>query len=332
MRRLIETFTIAAGLVAAAMGAFAAEPTPGRFAVVHGWPQLPEGRALGSATGVDLNGRGEVHVFHRANRVWSDPFPTDPIAQSTIEVFDAESGRHLRSWGANLFVMPHGLSIDAEENVWVTDVALHQVFKFDRSGRLLLTVGERGVPGAEGGRFNRPTDVAVLPDGSFLVSDGYRNTRVARFDREGRFVTQWGAPGQGPGQFDVPHAIKIGPDGRVYVADRENDRVQVFEPDGRFVAQWKDPRIGRPYSLALLADGAVLTDGGHQPKSGPERSGVAIVDHDGKVVERFGRWGNYDGQFQMAHDAAVGPDGALYVVDVQGRRVQKFVRALPSRP
>lgn len=304
----------------------AAAPAPAPdYAVVHGWPQLPEGRALGSAAGVGVTSQGTVLVFHRAYRTWSEPLPTDPIAAPTIAEFDAATGTLLREWGNGLFVMPHGLTVDSQDNVWLTDVALHQVFKFSREGRLLLTLGTRGVPGNDAIHFNRPTDVAVLPDGSFYVSDGYRNTRVVKFTAAGRFDFQWGAPGKGPGQFDTPHAVTLDAEGRVYVADRENDRVQVFTPRGQFIAQWKSAAIGRPYSVAMLGSAfALIADGGEQPDSPPDRSGVSVVSRSGTPLRRLGRWGNYDGQFMMAHDVASDAGGNLYVVDIAGRRVQKF--------
>lgn len=301
----------------------AAAPLP-PYEVVHGWPELPPGRVLGSAAGVGVNARGEVFVFHRAGRVWSEPLPTDAIKAPTIAVFDGRSGRFLREWGAGQVAMPHGLTVDAEGAVWVTDVALHQVFKFSPEGRLLLTLGERGVPGADAGHFNRPTDVAVLPDGSFYVSDGYRNTRVMKFSAEGKFLFQWGKRGKGPGEFNTPHAVAVDAEGQVYVADRENDRVQVFDGQGRFLRQFKGEGIGRPYSVALFAGHVVVADGGEQPRMGPDRSAVAITDREGKLVQRLGRFGNYDGQFRMAHDVATDSDGNLYVVDIAGQRVQKF--------
>lgn len=300
---------------------------PHSFSVVHGWPILPEGRTLGSAAGVGVNSKGEVLVFHRASRVWSEPLPLDAIHAPTVAVFDGKTGRLITEWGAGLFAMPHGLTVDREDNVWLTDVALQQVFKFSPDGRLLMTIGERGVAGADERHFNRPTDIAVLPDGSFYVSDGYRNTRVAKFSATGRFLFQWGKPGTGPGEFNVSHALALDGAGRVYVADRQNDRVQVFDGNGRFITQWKGEGIGRPYSLALFSDGrAVIADGGEQPKTGPDRSGAAVVDLAGKVVQKLGRYGNYDGQFRMAHDVAVDADGNFYVVDIAGQRVQKFTR------
>ena len=308
-------------------GLIAAEPPEDRlsYTVVHGWPQLPEGRTLGSAAGVGVTRQGTILVFHRAYRTWSEPLPLDPITAPTIAEFDIGSGKLLREWGAGLFAMPHGLSVDSQDNVWLTDVALHQVFKFSRAGKLLMTLGERGVPGANKAHFNRPTDVAVLPDGSFYVSDGYRNTRVVKFSADGRFEFQWGEPGKGPGQFDTPHAIALDEDGRVHVADRENDRVQVFDSRGRFIAQWRNPDFGRPYSVAAIDSGhAVVADGGEQPDAPPERSSVSVVSRTGDVVQRIGRWGNQDGQFMMAHDVAVDTARNLYVVDIAGRRVQKF--------
>jgi peptidylamidoglycolate lyase len=297
------------------------------YHVVHGWPQLPPGEALGQATGVDVDSRGNVLVFHRAGRRWSEPMPTTTIGRGTIWVFEKQSGRLVRSWGANLFVMPHGLTVDAHDNVWVTDVGLHQVFKFSAQGELLLKLGTEREAGSDSRRFNRPTDVAVLKDGSFYVSDGYRNTRIIKFAAGGRFEFQWGTKGAGPGEFDLPHGLALDPSDRVYVADRSNARVQVFDAKGRFLAQWRGSELGRPYAIAFQKNGnAFVADGGDQPDAPPDRSGVAIVDPDGKVLERFGRYGNYDGQFQLAHDIAVDQRGAVYVVDAWGERLQKFVR------
>ncbi|GAC1659414.1 MAG: peptidyl-alpha-hydroxyglycine alpha-amidating lyase family protein [Gemmatimonadaceae bacterium] len=300
--------------------------------VVHGWPTLPAGQLLGQATGVGIDSKGAVLVFHRAGRTWTEPFPTEPISTSTVWAFDGKTGRFLRSWGAGMFIMPHGLDVDRNDNVWVTDVGRQQVFKFAADGRVLLTLGERGVAGSDSAHFNFPTDVAVRPDGGFYVSDGYRNTRVLRFDAQGRFLNQWGKPGKGPGEFDLPHGLALDNDGRVYVADRGNSRVQVFDSTGGFVADWHGPLLGRPYGVAVSPDGTIFSvDGGDQPTMPPDRGGVTHLRADGTVLERFGGFGNYDGQFRLAHDVAVAPDGAVYVVDAWGQRVQKFTCRSPRR-
>lgn len=318
--RLILSLSVA--LMAASPSV--AGPASG-YHVVHGWPLLPEGRVLGSAAGVGVNSRGDVLVFHRAGRTWSEPLPLDALKVPAVAVFDGRSGRLLREWGANQFAMPHGLTVDAQDNVWLTDVALQQVFKFSPDGRLLMVLGERGVAGADERHFNRPTDVAVLADGSFYVSDGYRNTRVVKFSADGKFMFQWGRPGTGPGEFATPHAVVVDKSGLVYVADRQNDRVQVFDAQGQFIRQIKSREVGRPYGLALLSQGRlVVADGGEQPQSGPDRSGIAIADVAGRVLQRLGRFGNYDGEFRMAHDVASDGSGNLYVVDIAGQRVQKF--------
>lgn len=170
-----------------------------------------------------------------------------------------------------------------------------------------------------------PTDVAVMPDGSFYVSDGYENSRVVKFSPTGEYQSEWGRKGSGPGEFDLPHAIDIDTAGRVYVADRSNARVQVFDATGNFLAQWRAPELGRPYSIAVLGDRAIVVDGGDQPERGPDRSGATEVDLTGRILARFGRFGNYDGQFRLAHDVAISRDGSVFVVDAWGQRVQKFV-------
>lgn len=302
-----------------------------RYHVVHGWPQLPASDLLGGVSGVAVDSHDHVVVFRRADRAWtSDELSITPINASTVLFFDGADGTLRQAWGAQTFAMPHGLRLDRSDNVWLTDVALHQVFKYSHDGKRLLVLGERGVPGSDAAHFNRPTDVAVLDDGSFYVADGYRNTRVMKFAADGRFLFQWGTPGNGPGQFDTPHSIAVDATGRVHVADRGNARVQVFTPDGQFLAQWRSELLGRPYALALGPDGRwFVADGGDQPDNPPDRSALVVATSAGEVLERIGRWGNYDGQFAIAHDVAVARDGSVYVGDIVGMRVQKFVPGPP---
>jgi peptidylamidoglycolate lyase len=322
---IVRTTVFGLCLVVAGCASTAEEPgAPSAYEVVHGWPQLPEGRILGQATGVDIDSAGSVFVFHRARRAWSEDPALPFISEPTIEVFEGSSGRHLRSWGANLFIMPHGLTIDSEDNVWVTDVLLHQVFKFNSRGELLLTLGQARVAGSDQAHFNLPTDVAVLPDGSFYVSDGYGNARVVKFSASGEYQFEWGTEGSGPGEFSLPHAIDVDTEGRVYVADRSNARIQIFDATGKFLAQWRSAELGRPYSISVAGNRAVVVDGGDQPTEGLDRSGAAEVDLDGQILARFGRFGNYDGQFRLAHDVAIASDGSVFVADAWGQRVQKF--------
>ena len=296
-----------------------------QYHVVHGWPILPDGQALGQATGVGVDSHDNVFVFHRAGRRWSDPFPPDPIKYATIACFDGKTGRQIASWGEDIFIMPHGLTIDNEDNLWLTDVGRHQVFKFDQDGQLLLTLGEQKVPGSDEKHFNLPTDVAVLQDGSFYVSDGYGNTRVVRFSAQGEFLFEWGTPGSAPGEFGLPHGIAVDENERVFVADRSNSRIQIFDSTGIFLAEWKSQELGRPYSMAIGTDNSVyVVDGGDQIF--PFRSKAIKLTAQGDVLTQFGRWGNYDGQFLLAHDIALDSKEAIYVVDAWGQRVQKFVQ------
>jgi peptidylamidoglycolate lyase len=301
----------------------------GEYNVVHGWPILPDGEVLGAVSGVGVDSHGRVFVFHRSGRATSGLGELDltPIMRPTVTVFDGHSGVVVARWGAGLFSMPHGLSIDAHDNVWLTDLGLQQVYKFSPDGHVLLTLGERGVAGNDAGHFNRPTAVAVSADGSFYVSDGYRNTRVLKFAADGHFLFQWGTKGSGPGQFDLPHGVALDATGNVYVADRGNARVQIFDSAGHFSRQWADKQLGRPYAVALDRRGnTYVVDGGDSADAQPGRSAWAVVRADGRPFAKIGRFGNYDGQFEIAHSIAVDAEGSVYVGDVTGGRVQKFVR------
>ncbi|WP_395749527.1 peptidyl-alpha-hydroxyglycine alpha-amidating lyase family protein [Prosthecobacter sp.] len=295
--------------------------------VVPGWPQLPEGHVLGLCAGAGVDAQNRVFVFHRSGRVWSKPFPKEAIAAPTVSVFEGATGRLLSTWGSNRFIMPHGLTVDHAGNLWLTDVGLHQVFKCTPTGEVLLTLGEAGVPGNDAAHFNLPTDVAVLPDGSFYVSDGYQNTRVLKFAHDGSFEFEWGTKGNGPGEFNLPHGIAVDTKGHVIVCDRENERLQVFDAKGVFQQEWKGPQIGKPYGIATAPDGHLFVIDGGSPSLKRELRGKAVeLDSIGQVLDTFGGYGKEAGQFQLGHDIAVGPDGAVYVAEGTGARVQKFVR------
>jgi peptidylamidoglycolate lyase len=299
------------------------------YSVVHGWPVLPDGYVLGQVSGVAVDSHDHVFIFHRAD---SPSFSGQEwhrvIAPATVLCFEGATGNLLASWGVKHFVVPHGLRIDREDNVWLTDVALHQVFKFSHDGKLLMTLGTKGEPGQDGGHFNRPTDIAIAPDGTIYVSDGYGNSRVAKFSGDGKFLLDWGRRGEGPGEFNIPHGIALDSQERVYVADRSNGRIQVFQPDGKFLNEWKSADLGRSWAVTMGPDGYLyVVDGGDLKPAPPDRGRVLKLDLNGNIVDKWSSYGNYDGQIYWGHDIAVGRNGAVYVGDVYfGMRVQKFVR------
>ncbi len=307
---LASYFLLAVLLVGLPAVAVAEDP----YVVVHGWPRLPEGFALGQVSGVGVDSHNHVFVFHRG---------IHPIL-----CFDGASGKLLASWGDGMFGTPHGLKVDQQNNVWVTDVGHHQVFKFSHDGELLMTLGARDVPGLDGKHFNKPTDVAIAPNGDFYVTDGYGNSRVAKFSSTGHLLFDWGSKGKGPGQFDTPHGIALDEQGHVYVCDRGNARVQVFSGDGKFLAEWKSDELGRPWGIAIGPDHyAYVVDGGEGNQTPPDHDHIVKLDLAGHILARWSSFGKYDGQLYWGHDIAVGPDGAVYAGDVYvGMRVQKFVR------
>lgn len=186
---------------------------------------MPAGWKFGRVSAVAVDSAGQVFVFQRGKKA-------DPII-----VFDSK-GTYLRSWGQGMFGNPHGMRVDRNNNVWITDNGDHQVMKFSNDGKLLLTLGAKGKAGTDDKTFNRPTDLAFTPSGDFYVSDGYGNSRVVKFSKEGRYLLAWGKRGTGPGEFNTPHSIAVDSKGQVYVSDRENNRIQLFDPNGKFLRQW----------------------------------------------------------------------------------------------
>lgn len=295
--------------------------------VVPDWPHVPEGHVLGLCAGVGVDAQNRVFVFHRSGRKWSNPFPKEAIQEPTVSVFDGGTGKLLFSWGENRFIMPHGLTVDHEGMLWLTDVGLHQVFRCTPEGKVLLMLGEAGVPGNDRAHFNLPTDVAVLRDGSFYVSDGYKNSRVVKFTSAGKFDFEWGTKGKENGQFNLPHGIAVDVQGHVIVCDRENERLQVFDAKGAFQDVWKSPGIGKAYGIDVSADGHIhIIDGGSASLKRDQRGKAVELDAMGNVIESYGGFGSAPGEFQLGHDIAVGPDGAVYVAEGTGARVQKFAR------
>ena len=173
-----------------------------KYELVKGWPQLPDSFTLGNPTGIGIDTNQNIFIFHRSNRKWPllGPMPKSKINANTISLLDNKSGKILNSWGDSIFIMPHGLTVDNNNNVWVTDVGLHQIFKFSHNGNLLMTLGTPKIAGNDSAHFNRPTDVAVASNGSFYVSDGYGNSRIIKFSPEGKYLFEWGKKGDAEGE------------------------------------------------------------------------------------------------------------------------------------
>jgi peptidylamidoglycolate lyase len=287
---------------------------------------MPDNEMLDEVSAVAVD-RYKVLVLTRGGRKWpdNDRLDTTVIQKPTILVFDRDTGRLVDRLGAGVFALPHSITVDRGGNIWVADVALHQIFKLSAQGRVLLTLGERAVAGEDGQHFNRPSDVAIAHDGSIFVSDGYGNNRVAKFTAAGRFLTTWGSKGARPGEFNLPHAIAIDDRDRVFVNDRGNSRIECFDREGRFLFEWKGPPFVNPQDVKVGPSGRTyVVQSGDEPP--PDEAGVLVLSSDGSVVERVGRFGNYDGQFVDPHWIAIGPDEEIYVADFEGKRVQKFIR------
>lgn len=261
---------------------------PNTYQAIDNWAQLPQGRVFGQAIGMDIDRDGKsVWVFDRCGGKTCTGSTVAPIQK-----FDA-SGKLVTSFGAGMFNFPHGLFVDRDGNVWVSDGKGaggkgHTVIKFSPDGKVLMTLGTPGAAGNDEHHFNAPSDVVVAPSGDIFVADGHggdTNARIVHFTKDGKFVNAWGSKGAGQSEFDTPHGIAMDSAGRLYVADRSNNRVQIFDQSGKFVAEWK--QFGRPSGVFIdKHDTIYVADSQSGEKFNMEfKQGIRIGSvKDGKVT------------------------------------------------
>ena len=276
------------------------------YHVVADWAQLPKGWNFGECSGVSIDKDDNVWVFNRG---------AHPVMQ-----FD-KSGKLLQAWPEVPVTAAHGLRVDRDGNIWTVDVAAHRVMKFTPAGHLLMTIGQ--VAGAAGNNetrdgFNRPTNLAFAPNGDFFVSDGYVNSRVVRYNRDGEYITHWGRKGTGDGEFDLVHDVALDSQGRVYVADRLNQRIQIFDQNGKFLGKWTD--IGAPWGLDYVAreNAIYMCDG--------VNNRIVKLNLDGQILGVLSSYGKVPGKLDYPHSIAVDSTGAIYVAEIKNWRVQKFIQ------
>jgi DNA-binding beta-propeller fold protein YncE len=299
-----------------------------RYRVLERWAKLPEGWEFKDVAAVAVDSKDRVYCFNRGDH--------------PMIVFDRE-GNFLRSWGEGSFPRAHGIHIDAEDNLYLTDDGGHFVRKCSTDGRVLLELGVPGKPAPYmGGRpFHRCTHTSLSPKGEIYVSDGYGNARVHKYSPDGKLLLSWGEPGTDPGQFNIPHNIATDDEGWVYVADRENHRVQVFDGDGRYETQWVN--MHRPCALYCCRAhsardqprfvigelGPGMAVNRNVPNIGPR---LSIVDAKGALIARLGGEsgpGLEPGRFIAPHGLAVDSRGDIYVGEVS---YTEFPRAFPDTP
>ena len=238
----MRTPLAAAGIVVLALGATAAQSAASRYDLEKGWAPAPGGTNWGQVPGMAIDDTGRLFVFRR-----EEP-----------PVVELDAGGHvLKTWGSNAFVWPHGIRVDRDGYLWITDGRHRdgkgqQVFKYRRDGTLVMTLGTAGVAGEDAATFNGPCDVAVAESGDIFVADGHWNARIVKFAKDGRFLKAWGKKGAGHGEFDVPHTLVIDKRGRVLVGDRSNRRIQIFDQEGRFLTEWS--HLGSPSGMFIAPD------------------------------------------------------------------------------
>jgi len=293
------------------------------YQVDPSWPTRPSQCAWGDMPGIAVDEQDQVYAYTRA--------------LPPVQVYDS-SGKFVRSWGEDVVKKAHHIKFDAQGMVWLADIGNHLVMQFTPEGKLLKTLGTRGVPGADGSHFNQPTDMAITPDGQVFVSDGYGNNRVVHFDREGRYVKSWGKLGTAPGEFSLPHAIALDSKGRLYVADRNNARVQVFDQSGKFLDEWRDVIV--PWGFCVSKHDEIWVCGS-TPMPWRKEDGALGCPPKDQVFMKFNTAGRVlqvwtvpkgndgqekPGELNWVHCIALDSQGNIYAGDIIGKRAQKFVR------
>ncbi|WP_020528054.1 peptidyl-alpha-hydroxyglycine alpha-amidating lyase family protein [Flexithrix dorotheae] len=262
-----------------------------------------------SVTGVATNSKGHIFVFNKGTY--------------QLMEFDTK-GNYIRSIGKGLFMAPHGLRIDKDDNIWTTDLDAHTVLKFDPEGKLQMVLGNYGTSGQYDSTrhmvlFFKPADIAFGSNDDLYIADGYGNSRIVQLDKNGKFIRAWGEFGEKSGQFNNPHNIVIDSKGDIFVADRHNSRIQVFSKEGNFKSSWNSDVVGKPWGLTITPNDEIYMSDGDAER-------VLKLDTKGNVLATFNKGpGNEQGQFRAAHGIAVGKNNDLYVTEVLNWRVQKFI-------
>jgi len=307
---------------------------PNPYRTVENWFQLPQGRTMGSTSSVFVAPSGHIWVADRCGVNSCGNSNLAPVME-----FDP-AGKLLKNWGAGMFIFPHGILIEKDGTIWITDGQGangkgQQVLKLSPEGKVLMTLGKAGVAGDGPDTFNQPNAVAIAPNGDIFVSDGHNagrgNARVVKFTKDGKFIKQWGGHGSGPGQFEVPHTLAFDSKGRLFVGDRANNRIQIFDQDGNFQAEWK--QFSRPSGIFIDRNDVIyVTDSestdkdgyGHNP--GWQR-GIRIGSaKDGTVTAFIPDPSDGTAITSDAEGIAASPDGTVYGAEVGPKDVKKYVK------
>jgi sugar lactone lactonase YvrE len=324
--------TCVAGVVLAQSGSPRTD-LPQPYRTTRDWGQLPPGVKWAAVTAIEPSPDGSLYVVHRC-------FANSCAGRSEAPIlkYDA-SGKLLASWGAGMFVFPHGATVDRDGNLWVTDARGengkgHQVFKFSAGGTLLMTLGTTGVSGGGPDLFDQPTDVVVSPAGDVFVTDSHRNgknNRVVRFTKDGKYVSDFGRKGSGRGEFSEPHTIAIDSRGRLFVGDRENNRIQIFDQNGTFLDEWR--QFGRPSGIFITRDDAIyVADSESGPDTGAHelpgiKKGIRIGNaKDGTVTAFIEDAESTTPDHSGAEGVGVDAQGNVYGGVVRRQMLERHVR------